>query len=150
MMEDSVQSSASVELTIDVRFGDTDPYGVIYCASYFRYCHHGIEEFLKGHGLAPHQVFRNREEGFGLPIVSAACEFLKPVWYGEQMLLTVSILSMKAKAITFGFQFHRQDRSETVATGQATMVAIGSDWRARNLPERIRDALSRGQTFTVD
>ena len=68
-----------IDLTINVRFGDTDPYGVVYFASYFRYCHHGIEEFLKHHGLIPSEVFRNRAEGFGLPIVSARCDFLRPV-----------------------------------------------------------------------
>ncbi|MFZ2445381.1 MAG: acyl-CoA thioesterase [Syntrophobacteraceae bacterium] len=133
-------TGTEVEITITVRFGDTDPYGVIYFASYFRYCHHGIEEFFRHHGLAPHEFFRNRAEGFGLPIVSAACDFLKPVRYGEELRLVVSLSKIKEKSLTFAFRFYVSDREEIAARGEATMVAIGPDWRARGLPDRLRGA----------
>ena len=38
---------------VRVRFGDTDPYGIVYFVSYFRYCHRAIEEFLRSLGLPP-------------------------------------------------------------------------------------------------
>ncbi|MHC1730101.1 MAG: acyl-CoA thioesterase [Syntrophobacteraceae bacterium] len=128
---------AEVEVPIPVRFGDTDPYGVIYCASYFRYCHHGIEEFLKFHHLPPHEVFRNQAEGYGLPIVSAACNFLKPVKYGDELRLVVSLAEIKEKSLTFHFRFYKQGLEEIIAKGEAVMVAIGPDWRARALPDSI-------------
>lgn len=131
-----------VEIPIAVRFGDTDPYGVIYFASYFRYCHHGIEEFLRHHGLAPHEFFRNTAEGFGLPIVSAACDFLKPVKYGDEMRLMVSITEMREKSIRFAFRFQVKGREGIVAKGEAVMVSIGPDWHARPLPEALRAALA--------
>ncbi len=131
-----------IDLTITVRFGDTDPYGVVYFASYFRYCHHGIEEFLKHHGLTPSEVFRNRAEGFGLPIVSAGCDFLKPVWYGQQLRLTVSLSGIGEKSLTFDFRFRRLAEDEIVARGNATMVAIGKDWRSRGIPQQVLTALS--------
>jgi acyl-CoA thioester hydrolase len=133
------QSGFTIPITI--RFGDTDPYGVVYCASYFRYCHHGIEEFLRHVGLPPDTVFRNQEEGFGLPIVGASCDFYRPVKYGEQIMLSVSILKMGGKSITYGFQFRRPGKEELVARGQATMVAIGSDWMSKTLPDRVRMAI---------
>jgi acyl-CoA thioester hydrolase len=52
-----------VEVPITVRLGDTDPYGVVYFASYFRYCHHGIEEFFRTLGFQPQKLFRDQEEG---------------------------------------------------------------------------------------
>jgi acyl-CoA thioester hydrolase len=136
-----VPSGKFVEVPITVRFGDTDPYGVVYFASYFRYCHHGIEEFLRHLGLQPHELFRNPEEGFGLPIVGASCDFFKPVWYGETLKLIVSIFQLKDKALTFGFHFFPSEGTDLVACGQATIVAIGSNWKSRSLPERLRYAL---------
>ena len=56
---------------VRVRFGDTDPYGIVYFVSYFRYCHRAIEEFLRACGLPPEETFKNVPEGFGLPIVEA-------------------------------------------------------------------------------
>lgn len=137
-------ADTETEVAVIVRFGDTDPYGVVYFASYFRYCHQGIEEFLRRRGLPPHEVFRNIDEGFGLPVVSAACDFLRPVRYGETLRLGVSIREMKEKAITFGFRFRRENDPEVVAKGTAVIVAIGKDWRAIRLPERIAEALSAG------
>jgi acyl-CoA thioester hydrolase len=136
------QANSKIEVPITVRFGDTDPYGVIYFASYFRYCHHGIEEFLRHFDLPPHEFFRNQEEGFGLPVVGASCDFLRPVKYGEQLRLAVSILNLKEKALTFGFQFSREERDEIVAKGQATIVAIDRNWKSRPLPARLAEALA--------
>jgi acyl-CoA thioester hydrolase len=130
-----------VEVPVIIRFGDTDPYGVVYFASYFRYCHHGIEEFLRSVGLPPHTLLRNEEEGFGLPIVGAACDFLRPVKYGEQLRLRVYIVRAGNRSLTFGFHFLRADKEEIVARGQASMVAIDKTWQSRALPGRLRDAV---------
>jgi acyl-CoA thioester hydrolase len=132
-----------IDVTIKVRFGDTDPYGVVYFASYFRYCHQGIEEFFDHCGLPPHEVFRNQTEGFGLPIVSACCDFLMPVRYGESLRLTVSLARAGEKSLTFDFSFYRPGEYQPVALGHATMVAIGPDWRSIAIPERIRQATSK-------
>ena len=126
---------------VTIRFGDTDPYGVVYFASYFRYCHHGIEEFLRHLGLPPQRMFRNQEEGFGLPIAGASCDFMRPVWYGDELRLEVSIVRVKEKALTFGFRFFHIQKKELVAQGQATMVAIDKTWKSRSLPDSLRGAL---------
>ena len=120
---------------IFVRFGDTDPYGVVYFVSYFRYCHWGIEEFLRHLGLAPDEIFRNRKEKFGLPVVGAKCDFYLPVWYGQELELETSIKEMRSKVLIFNFQFYRPPEEAIIAKGEATLVAIGSDWRSRELPE---------------
>ena len=140
-MTDTMQGKSFV-LPIRVRFGDTDPYGVVYFASYFRYCHHGIEEFLRQLGLPPEEFFRNREEGFGLPVVGADCDFLKPVKYGDDLQLSVAVLRLKDKAVTFGFQFYYMGTDQLVAKGEATIVAIDRNWKARSLPERLRQAVT--------
>lgn len=130
-----------VEIDVPVRFGDTDPYGVVYFASYFRYCHHGIEGFLRDSGLRPQKLFRNTEEGYGLPIVGAACDFLKPVWYGEIMRLRISVLGVGEKALTFAFHFYPLEQETCLAKGQATLVAIDGSWRSRALPQALRTAV---------
>jgi acyl-CoA thioester hydrolase len=131
----------AMEIPITIRFGDTDPYGVVYFASYFRYCHHGIEEFLRHLGLPPASMFRNQQEGFGLPVVGASCDFRRPVTYGEELILAVSVVKMSNRALTFGFRFHRPGTEELVAEGQATIVAIGPDWLSRALPDRLREGV---------
>ncbi len=135
-------SAAYVKIPIWVRFGDTDPYGVVYFVSYFRYCHHGIEEFIRSLGLAPDAMFRNQEQKFGLPVVGARCDFHKPVWYGQKLELSVAVKQLKPRSLAFGFQFHRPPETALIAQGEATLVAIGPDWRARELPAVLVEKLA--------
>jgi acyl-CoA thioester hydrolase len=130
---------------VRVRFGDTDPYGIVYFVSYFRYCHRAIEEFLRAVGLPPEETFKNVQEAFGLPIVEAWGRFRRPSQYGDVLRLETRVQEFRTKAILFRFEFYPETGRELLAEGTATLVAIGADWRARELPERVKAALSQGK-----
>lgn len=128
---------------VQVRFGDTDPYGIVYFVSYFRYCHRAIEEFLRAVGLPPEETFKNVREGFGLPIVEAWGRFRRPSRYGDLLRIETRIQEVRPKAVLFRFEFYPEIGRELMAEGTATLVAIGADWRARELPNRIQTALGQ-------
>ena len=128
-----------------MRFGDTDPYGIVYFVSYFRYCHRAIEEFLRACGLPPEETFKNVEEGFGLPIVEAWGRFRRPSRYGDLLRIETRIQEFRAKALLFRFEFYPETGRDLLAEGTATLVAIGADWKARELPERIKAGLVSGK-----
>jgi acyl-CoA thioester hydrolase len=130
---------------VRVRFGDTDPYGIVYFVSYFRYCHRAIEEFLRACGLAPEETFKNVKEGFGLPIVEAWGRFRRPSRYGDLLRIETRIQEVRPKAVGFRFEFYPETGREVLAEGTATLVAIDGTWRARELPERIKEAWSRAK-----
>jgi acyl-CoA thioester hydrolase len=126
-----------------VRFGDTDPYGIVYFVSYFRYCHRAIEEFLRALGLKPEETFKNVREGFGLPIVEAWCRFKRPARYGDVLLVETRIQELRSKAVIFRFEFYPETGRELLAEGTAHLVAIDRDWHAQDLPARLKEALGR-------
>jgi acyl-CoA thioester hydrolase len=126
---------------IRVAFGDTDPYGVIFFASYFRYFHRGIEDFFASRGLPPAEVFRNEELKFGLPIVQSSCRFLSPARYGDLLLLETRLKKLNRKALTFAFAIRREGEERLVAEGEAVMVGIDSRWKSRPLPDSIMERL---------
>jgi YbgC/YbaW family acyl-CoA thioester hydrolase len=99
---------------IPVRFGDTDPYGVVYFVAYFRYFHEGIEEFLNHIGITPGNFFRNTEEKFGMPKVAADCHFFVPAFYGDELEMHTSIKEVK-ESVSF--------------------VCIDHTWKSRPLPD---------------
>jgi acyl-CoA thioester hydrolase len=126
---------------VRVRFGDTDPYGIVYFVSYFRYCHRAIEEFLRSCGLKPEETFKNVQGGFGLPIVEAWGRFRRPSRYGDLLQIETRIQEMRSKTVMFRFEFYPETGRELLAEGSATLVAIGRDWKARDLPESFMEAL---------
>lgn len=128
---------------VRVRFGDTDPYGIVYFVSYFRYCHRAIEEFLRSLDLRPEETFRNVAEGFGLPIVEAHGKFLRPSRYGDLLEIETRIQELRSKAIIFHFRFFPAGEDLLIAEGTATMVAISRDWRAIPVPEMVLGKFNR-------
>jgi acyl-CoA thioester hydrolase len=142
MQKESPLADGVHHTQVRVRFGDTDPYGIVYFASYFRYCHQAIEEFLRAVGLPPEETFKNVQEGFGLPIVEAWGRFRRPSKYGELLRMETRVQEMRPKAVVFRFEFYPETGRELLSEGTATLVAIGADWRARALPEKIKAALS--------
>src|SRR5674476_1162361 len=89
---------------VRVRFGDTDPYCIVYFVSYFRYCHRAIEEFLRACGLPPDQTFKNVEAGFGLTIVEAWGRFRRPSRYGDLLTIETRVQKVRGKAVVFRFE----------------------------------------------
>jgi acyl-CoA thioester hydrolase len=126
---------------VRVRFGDTDPYGIVYFVSYFRYCHRAIEEYLRASGLKPEETFKNVAQGFGLPIVEAWCRFRRPARYGDLLFMETRVLEVRPRALIFRFEFYPETSRELLAEGTAHLVAIGADWRARELPDSLKTAL---------
>lgn len=124
---------------VQVRFGDTDPYGVVYFVAYFRYFHQGIEEFLRHIGINPGTFFRNPEEKFGMPKVAADCHFLAPAHYGDLLEMHTSIKEIREKAIIFQFHFYRPPETRLLAEGSVTFVAIDHTWKAIPLPKIIAE-----------
>ncbi len=128
---------------VRVRFGDTDPYGIVYFVSYFRYCHRAIEEFLRALGLKPEETFKNVREGFGLPIVEAWCRFKRPARYGDVLVVETRVQELRPKAVIFRFEFYPETGRQLLAEGTAHLVAIDSTWRAQDLPARLKEVLGR-------
>lgn len=128
---------------VRVRFGDTDPYGIMYFVSYFRYCHWAIEEYLRALGLKPEETFKNVREGFGLPIVEAWCRFKRPARYGDLLKIETRIEELRPKAVIFRFEFYPEAGGELLAEGTANLVAIDSHWQARELPARLKEVFGQ-------
>lgn len=122
---------------VRVRFGDTDPYGIVYFVSYFRYCHRAIEEYLRSLGLPPEETLRNTQEGFGLPIVEAQGKFLRPSRYGDLLEIETRLHEVRPKALIFQFHFFPAGGGQLLAEGKATLVAISREWQAIPVPERL-------------
>ncbi len=126
---------------VRVRFGDTDPYGVVYFVSYFRYMKEALDEFLRTRGLPPERTYRDAEEGCGLPIAASSARFIAPARYGDVLGIAVAVDVMAEKSVTFAFSIGRELRGEPVAAGEITCVAIDKEWRPAAIPQPWRDRL---------
>ncbi len=118
-----------------MRFGDTDPYGVVYFASFFRYAHQALEDFLRDLGHEPGELFRNPDRNLGMPVVAAGGEFRRPLRYGDEVEVRVCPASRGNSSITFRVEFWQ--KGEFSGSVDLVLVAVDRAWRPRRLPPEL-------------
>ncbi len=123
------------EISLRVRFGDTDPYGVMYFASFFKYAHQALEDYLRYKGMSPEEFFKNPDRNLGMPVIAAGGKFKKPVKYGEEVKLKVSPAHRGASSITFHVEFWQS--KGFCGSVDLVLVAIDRSWATRRLPPEL-------------
>ena len=129
---------------VRVRFGDTDPYGIVYFVSYFRYCHRAIEEFLRACGLPPEETFKNVAEGFGLPIVEAWGRFRRPSRYGDLLRMETRIQEFRTKSLLFRFEFYPETGRDLLAKAPPPWWPSAPTGRRGNCRRGLKPPCLRG------
>lgn len=122
---------------VRVRFGDTDPFGVVYFVSYLRYFKSGLDDYLRSCGMKPEELFRNRERKIGFPIVECHAQYKAPARYDDLLELHTSLKELREKAAIFEFKIYKKETKQFLANGTITCVAIDDTWNPIPIPEDI-------------
>lgn len=129
------------ETTRRVEFGDTDMAGIVHFANFFRYMEAAETDFLRSLGLSV-----SWEEGgrrYGLPRVSASCDFTKPARFGDLLTIAVTVEKVGTKSVTYRHDISRD--GVPLAVGRITAVYIektpDGGMRSAALPPEFRAKL---------
>ena len=124
---------------ITVRFGDTDPAGLVYYPNLFHYYHVAMEEFFAARcGVSYHRLMA--EERVGFPTVNVQAEFMIPLVYGDEAVIEVSVSDVGSSSATFEYSVRRAVDGALCARARMVHVAMNLDER-RAVP--ISDQLRR-------
>jgi 4-hydroxybenzoyl-CoA thioesterase len=121
---------------ITVRFGDTDPAGLVYYPNLFHYLHVAMEEFFAERCSIRYDKLMAFER-IGFPTVNARAEFLLPLVYGDEAIVEVSVSSVGRSSATFEYSIRRA--TDNALCVRATLVHV-----CMNLDERCAIAISDG------
>ena len=122
-----------------VHWQDTDLAGIIHYANYFRYMDEAETEFYRSVGL--HKLTDSRQEGVMCPRVSAACDFIKPVTFGDELDVHTWISKKGRSSIVFECSFKLGEEDCSL---QAPADSAGSD-----RGHRARTQVARGRVTAV-
>lgn len=128
---------------ITVRFGETDPAGMVYYPNIFHYFHVALEEFFGarcriGYGrlLA--------DERIGFPTVKTETEFFAPLVYGDEVDVEVYVSRTGNSSATFEYAARRAHDGTLCARSTQVHVAMNLDTRRPvTIPEAYRLAFAR-------
>ena len=129
---------------ITVRFGDADPAGLVYYPVLFHYCHVAMEEFFKERLGIPYDRLM-ADERIGFPTVRTEAEFLKPLVYGDEAEIEVSVARVGQSSATFEYTIKRASDTSLCARVTNVHVSMNLDTRLSiSIPERYRPLLDQG------
>lgn len=128
---------------ITVRFGDTDPAGLVYYPNIFHYLHIALEEFFAACcGISYQRLMA--DERIGFPTVKTETEFFVPLVYGDEAEIEVFVSGMGRSSATFEYSVRRASDHVLCARAQQIHVAMDLDARrAVPIPEKYRQAFGR-------
>jgi 4-hydroxybenzoyl-CoA thioesterase len=124
---------------IIVRFGDTDPAGLVYYPNLFHYFHVAMEEFFAARcGVSYDRLMGDERVGF--PTVKAEAEFMLPLVYGDEAIVEVAVSGVGRSSATFEYNIRRARDNALCVRARLVQVAMNLDER-RAIP--ISDSLRR-------
>jgi len=130
--------SEGVDVTLRVRYAETDQMGVAYYANHFVWFELGRTELFRQRGY----VYKDLEEQEGCFIIvaEAHCRYHSPARYDEALTVRTRVKQARTRVVVFSYEILGPgDRK--VATGETLHVVTDREGKPRSLPERYRHAL---------
>lgn len=125
--------------TVQVSFGDCDPAGIVFFANFSRWMDAASLSFFMQCGIPPWREYEKTTGIIGAPLLEIHTRFIKPVTYGETIVLHTSIDEWRAKAF---IQRHRVTRDgELLCEGTETRVFCVRDADGRMKAIPVPDAI---------
>jgi len=127
---------------VTVRFGDTDPAGLVYYPNIFHYFHIALEEFFGARcGIGYERLMA--AERIGFPAVKIETEFFAPLVYGDEVDVEIYVSRTGTSSATFEYAARRASDRTLCARSTQIHVAMNLDMRrAVPIPEKYRLAFA--------
>jgi acyl-CoA thioester hydrolase len=124
----------SHEISIRVRYAETDRMGYLHHANFLVYFEQGRTELLRTRGIS----YRDLEDsGYLLVVINVSCRFLRPARYDDLLTLRTSVERVTHVKIVHKYEVLRDD--ERLAEGNSTLACVGRDGRPRALPPSLTE-----------
>ena len=124
--------------TLPVRFADVDHAGIVYYPQFFHYFHQAFEEVFrqKYGGAAAYKALLD-DERVGLPAVACKASFHKPLAFGDDVTVEVSLARLGAKSVTLAYKALRNE--ELCAEAEVICCLTNLDsFRSMPVPDKLR------------
>ena len=107
--------------TYRVTWSDVDAAKVVHHANYFRLFQKAEEEFYEHLGFGTGFTYFV-ERGIWFPRTEAYCRFKAPSSLGDTLEISLTVKSIREKAVQYAFVIKKMDKDVTVAEGYVTAV----------------------------
>ena len=123
----------SGEITIRVRYAETDRMGLLHHANYLVYFEQGRTELLRSLGLSYRDL---EDQGYLLVLTKLEVRYRRPARYDD--LLTLRTTVVKTTAVRIDHRYELLRDGLPLAEGTTTLACVDREGRPQALPDYLR------------
>ena len=121
------------EISIRVRYAETDRMGLLHHANYFVYFEMGRTEALRARGFSYREI---EDAGHFLVIVDIGCKFKRPAYYDD--LLTLRTIVERVTHVKIVHRYEVVRDGLLLAEGHSTLACVDREGKPHALPESLQ------------
>lgn len=122
------------EITIRVRYAETDRMGLLHHANYLVYFEQGRTELLRSQGL----TYRELEDtGYLLVLTKVEVRYKSPAYYDDVLTLRTKVVRTTSVRVDHEYEVIRE--GVVLAEGSTTLACVNRDGRLQGLPDFLRE-----------
>lgn len=121
------------EITIRVRYCETDAMGFLHHANFFNYFEMGRTELLRAQGGSYRAI---EESGLFLVVVKLECRYHAPARYDDLLTLRTRIARVSAVKIEHDYELYRDQ--QLLATAHSVIACVDRKGQIQRLPECLK------------
>ena len=123
----------SGDITIRVRYAETDRMGLLHHANYLVYFEQGRTELLRSCGLTYKEL---EDQGFLLVLSKIEVRYRSPARYDDLLTLKTSVVRTTAVRIDHRYELFRD--GTLLAEGSSTLACVDREGRLQELPAFLK------------
>ncbi len=127
-----------MEITVRVRYQETDQMGFVYYSNYFVYFEMGRIEFLRNLGFPYSEL---EKENIFLAVIDAHCKYKAPARFDDLLVIKTWLSKMKYARVEFCYEIRREGEEKLIAEGSTILACLDENRRPRTIPDKIKKAV---------
>ena len=135
------------EVTIRVRYAETDQMGVVYHSNHFVWFEVGRVEFFRQLGFSYKDM--EQQDGCHIAVVDARCRYKAPARYDDEVVVRTQLKNVRESLVHFGYELVRASDELLLAEGETMHVVIDREMKKTAIPEKymaiFKDAVASRQ-----
>jgi acyl-CoA thioester hydrolase len=129
------------ELTLRVRYAETDQMGVVHHANYLIYLEESRTRLMAERGCSYAELERS---GWALPVRRTELRYRAPAYYDDEIVVRTWVQRVRGASLTFASEVLRTSDGVLLASGEVELACVDTRAGARKpalLPDRLRAML---------
>jgi acyl-CoA thioester hydrolase len=132
------------EITMRVRYAETDQMGVVYYANYLVWFEVARTEYFRRRGVRYSDL---EHKGVYLMVAESHCRYKASVRYDDQVRIATRVTYVKASSLEFEYEIFMDQK--LIATGSTIHVFVNQERKPVKIPAEVTDALTRHEVSGI-